>query len=283
MVSYGVHCLLSGVLCSILAHQCASNPDQRYSLTRLSQYPLARCLDGSAGAYYHRPALSTKSNFKWRIFLQGGAWCTSDDDCLKRSHGVLGSNSWLPESSDDPANYDGGSFLSSNPDTSPGFHDWHSVFVPYCDGSSFTSKNVTSQANGIMYMGGFIRDALFDDLLTKGLDKATDVVLGGCSAGGLAVWLHADYARSRLPATTKLIGLSDAGFFLDLTDFQGHPYRTPMFEWGFMQWNSSATLSAACLEIHSKHPWRCIFAQYAAPFVRTPMCVTCMDHALMNG
>jgi hypothetical protein len=69
-------------------------------------YPDARCLDGSKGGYYmydapppavtrvavlishvlrSLPSRSASSRLKWRIFLEGGGWCTSNDDCLSRS------------------------------------------------------------------------------------------------------------------------------------------------------------------------------------------------------
>ena len=41
--------------------------------------------------------------------------------------------------------------------------------------------------------------AYIDELLTNyGLNNAKNVVIGGCSAGGLATYLHTDYIRSVL-------------------------------------------------------------------------------------
>ncbi len=78
--------------------------DARYRLVALgSQWPDAKCLDGTKGAYYmcviqssvgsiHQcntlcimPARSEASRFKWRVFLEGGGWCTGDNDCALRS------------------------------------------------------------------------------------------------------------------------------------------------------------------------------------------------------
>lgn len=62
--------------------------------------------------------------------------------------------------------------------------------------------------------GKRIMDANFEDLLkTKGLAAATDVVLSGHSAGGLATYLHADYVRTLLPASVQNYrAVPDAGF-----------------------------------------------------------------------
>ena len=98
--------------------------------------------------------------------------------------------------------------------------------------------------------------AAADDLMrTKGLDQATDVILGGSSAGGmiyrfflfssvsplfpylspsspssplsyvhfkgLATYIHVDYWASVIPANATVRGLADAGWFLDTTSIYG--------------------------------------------------------------
>lgn len=172
------------------------------------------------------PSLSNSSRFKWRIFLEGGGWCTGDEDCLLRSkvcavprvlsgssissesaiissstprshhlQGSLGSTSGLPDDTFYPSNSGlcptwlyclpffalvvapncfpaffamdvclfveshhatGSFFMASDALISPGFSDWNSVFVKYCDGSSFTGDNSTASiVNGtrIHYRG----------------------------------------------------------------------------------------------------------------------------------
>ena len=118
-------------------------PDYALRILNATQYPKALCLDGTQGAYYHRPALSGLAANKWRIFFQGGGWCVSDEDCFGRSQTPLGSNLNLTATAVDPAGYCGSSFLSGDPADAPGFWDWHAVYVPYCDGGSMTGKNET--------------------------------------------------------------------------------------------------------------------------------------------
>ena len=46
--------------------------------------------------------------------------------------------------------------MSSDPSISPGFSDWNAVFLKYCDGSSWTSRNASATVvNGtrIFYNG----------------------------------------------------------------------------------------------------------------------------------
>jgi len=47
------------------------------------------------------------------------------------------------------------------------------------------------------------------------LDQASDVVVSGCSAGGLATYINIDWYKSVLNPKTVLTGLPDSGFFLD--------------------------------------------------------------------
>lgn len=148
----------------------------------------------------------------------------------------------------------------------------------YCDGTSYTggvyqTKSLNASAS-VTYRGRWIRDALVASLVDSlGLGAATDVAIGGCSAGGLTIYLNIDYLAGLVSAAApqaKIHGLADAGWFLDHPDMNGNPFRTPLFQWGFATWNSSSALSPACLAHFASEPWRCIFAQYTAQFIATP-------------
>ena len=174
----------------------------------------ARCLDGTPAAYYlHKGTASTK----WYIHHQGGGWCESWDDCLGRSGGDLGSSKGYPATSDL-----GGGYFSTDPAQNPMMHDWNMVFLKYCDGGSFSGSNETVgeyKGKPLYYRGKRNREAAYASLLaTAGLGDATDVVISGCSAGGLATWLHTDQwcdALAKDAAGVKCVGLPDSGFFLD--------------------------------------------------------------------
>ena len=91
----------------------------------------------------------------------------------------------------------------------------------YCDGGSFSGNNetvTTYQNTSLYFRGKRVREAAYASLLASGLDKATDVVISGCSAGGLATYLHTDQwcdaIRAAAPGV-KCVGMPDSGFFLD--------------------------------------------------------------------
>lgn len=114
--------------------------------------------------------------------------------------------------------------MASDASISPGFSDWNSVFVRYCDGSSFTGDNATAlKVNGtrIHYRGAAILSSVFSDLSRFGINNATDVVVAGCSAGGLAVLLNIDRVKRLLPASARIRAMSDAGFFIDANALHG--------------------------------------------------------------
>ena len=96
------------------------------------------------------------------------------------------------------------------------------VFMPYCDGSSFTADRGepwpvpnTTTPQHLLFRGrrNFVRTL---DILARdwGLGDAADVVLYGGSAGGLSTYLNLDYVQQRLPAA-RVVGMPVAGYFLD--------------------------------------------------------------------
>lgn len=99
--------------------------------------------------------------------------------------------------------------LSSNSSENPDFHDWNLAFVGYCDGSSF-SGNRDLPLHGLHYRGRANLDAVLDRLLLPrrsphmSLADATEVLISGGSAGGLAVYLHADHIAARLPSSASV-------------------------------------------------------------------------------
>ena len=219
--------------------------------------------------------------------------------------------------------------MASDAVMSPGFSDWNSVFVKYCDGSSFTGHSATAiNVNGslIHYSGAImcvmhvwltpafctivhslcILSSVVLDLARFGINLATDVVVAGCSAGGLAVLLNIDRIRQLLPASARVRGLSDAGFFIHAVNRHGAESlcgafftccflpadrcsnRTARLRWGFHAWNSSAALNPSCLASHTQAPWMCMLPPAAALFIRTPVFIvnsavdSCQAIALRN-
>lgn len=100
-------------------------------------------------------------------------------------------------------------YFSSNRTENP-FWNWNKAYLKYCDGASFSGNNntVTYYNGTALYFRGFknlqaIRNSLWSQ---KGLNLATDVVVGGCSAGGLAVYLHLDWYFHKMRNYLRFLG-----------------------------------------------------------------------------
>merc|ERR1719240_189470 len=74
--------------------------------------------------------------------------------------------------------------------------NWNHVKMRYCDGASFSGNNDTVaeyKGSQLHFRGNRIRKAIAQDLFdNRGMKDATDLVVSGCSAGGLATFLHTD-------------------------------------------------------------------------------------------
>jgi len=227
----------------------------------------AVCLDGTPGAYYFRQGWGDGAN-KWFIFHEAGAWCFSLEHCYARSLTDSGSSKNYPPSIDLS-----GAYFDPDPLINPQMYNWNIVFLRYCDGGSFSGNNATATYfnNTFLYFRGFsLLQAMHQDLFNnRGLQFATDAVISGCSAGGLATFLHLDWWKMNLAHHTHVVGFIDSGFFLDYESStqQFHSNMLWTFEW----MAAKDGVNQACITAHSKSPWMCFFAQYAAHFIQTPI------------
>ena len=204
----------------------------------LTDYPDARCNDGSAAVMYIRPANAAYNNNpivnpsrKWVIFLDGGGGCRDADDCLLtrwcggggevfdragkmsslaapdaiRGHGIFG--------------------LQAPPPAVNHFRDYNHVLVHYCSsdnwiGSAQLKGLATSTGTGydIRFEGAAIVDAVIFTLINgpvgadpapalefypttvPNLQAASEILLGGESAGGGGLRHHLDRLYTLLQA-----------------------------------------------------------------------------------
>eukprot|EP01130_Rhizamoeba_saxonica_P006910 TRINITY_DN2773_c0_g1_i1.p1 TRINITY_DN2773_c0_g1~~TRINITY_DN2773_c0_g1_i1.p1 ORF type:complete len:234 (-),score=43.36 TRINITY_DN2773_c0_g1_i1:456-1106(-) len=172
----------------------------------------AVCIDGSPPAYYYWPGEGDGANH-WYIHHQGGGWCYDSKACFSRSKTQLGSSKNYPDSVDLSKM---GGYFSGNPSINPMMHNWNTVFLRYCDGGSFSGDREEPdvyQGSNLFYRGFRVLKAVKKDLEKYGLDNSSNVVISGCSAGGLATYLHLDWWSDNLPNANVVVGLPDSGFF----------------------------------------------------------------------
>ena len=236
----------------------------------------AKCLDGSPAAFFIRQGAYTL-NDSYIVDFCGGGWCYDEGSCLGRSgNHLLGSSNFLPKDGGAMGLANGG-LLSDSPQINPDFWNWTKVFVIYCDGVSFTGDRAEPLVDPASGKKAWLRgkanlEAVFAELnASHGLTQAKRVIVSGNSAGGLTVYTHLDRIRSMITSAANLLGFPDGGFFLDIADVHGkHSYRANMAN-VFNLSSGTAGVEPACRAANVGQEWRCIFAEYVFPFLKTPL------------
>lgn len=134
------------------------------------------------------------------------------DSCLQRSKNDLGSSKNYTETISTS-----NGVLSINEENN--FKNWTRVFLKYCTGTGHqgTKKSpVPYKGTNLFFRGHNVTVSMLN-LLEKNnklFSGAKQVVVGGDSAGGLAVFLWTNYIKDRVK-NGKVWALPDSGIFLD--------------------------------------------------------------------
>eukprot|EP01147_Barroeca_monosierra_P004998 gene4997-6947_t len=243
------------------------------------------CMDGSPAGFYFAASKNQSTATKWQIYFQGGSWCYSEYDCWGRTKTPLGSSKFWSQTSSI------GGIMSSDCDTNPDFCTWNRVhigyvkianvilptqnraqasishylissYTEYCDGSSYSgdrSDPILVKGEKIYFRGFRILNAVLNALMARGLSAATDVLLTGCSAGGLATFLHSVDTKS--PALVNFKALAFSGFFLKHNNVKDKPVYPEQMKAIFELSNATSSIPANCLNNKtSSDAWQCMFA-----------------------
>ncbi|KAL1558144.1 [Wnt protein] O-palmitoleoyl-L-serine hydrolase [Salvia divinorum] len=221
----------------------------------------AVCLDGSPPAYAYVEGYGTGSS-NWMVYLEGGGWCFSLENCKIRSKEYFGSSIYA----------NGTNFvemLDSNSQLNHYFYNWNKVYIHYCDGSVFMSdiKQVHPR-NNLTFRGARIYNAMMEEMLHKGMGNAHNAILSGSSAGGLSTILHCDGFRALFPNTTRVKCISDSGFLIHgegaLANITGLHFAHVI-----ATHELGALLPRSCTS--TRDPNLCLFPEYLVEDVSTPL------------
>lgn len=225
----------------------------------------AVCLDGTLPGYHLDRGFGSGSN-SWLIHLEGGGWCNNLMSCAMRKKTHLGSSLYMERQ----IIFSG--ILSNKPSENPDFYNWNRVKVRYCDGASyFGDMEDEIQEFNIYFRGQRIWQAIMHDLLVKGMDKADQGLLSGCSAGGLASFLHCDNFKELFSRHAKVKCLGDAGLFMDMKDISGAYHIRSFYNEVVMTQGIVNHLPKSCTS--RMDPTWCFFPQYFLPYIQTPVFV----------
>ncbi len=143
------------------------------------------------------------------------------------------------------------------------------------------------------FRGRHIRDEIIKRLmLSDGMGEASDVVVSGCSAGGLGMYLGIDQIANSIHAHRPGIivtGLADSGFFLEHTpsgvlepmthmkfgrdeaSVNGRLDYPNAMKAVFKFTNMKEGAHQECIRKYVGKEDNCVFAANLAPFIKTPM------------
>ncbi|XP_031257437.1 pectin acetylesterase 6-like [Pistacia vera] len=221
----------------------------------------AVCLDGTLPGYHWHRGSGLGAN-SWLIQLDGGGWCNNIRTCVYRKNSRRGSSKFMEKE----LAFTG--ILSNKSEENPDFFNWNRVKVRYCDGASFSgdSRNDAAQLN---FRGQRIWLAAMEHLMAKGMQNATQALLSGCSAGGLASILHCDEFRGLFPNKSKVKCLSDGGMFLDAVDVSGGRSLRNMYAGVVTLQEVQKNLPRTCTR--RLDPTLCFFPQNLIANIKTPL------------
>ena len=166
--------------------------------------------------------------------------------------------------------------LSNDASINPLFHDYNKIWIPI-SGTSFTGDVWGSKPPYVR--GRRIQTVVIADLLERhGMRDATNVILTGGSSGGLATYLTCDRVGEQVRAAApgaRYTCLADAGYFLHHNDMHGGNKTAQNFKHSYYGWNSTGGTNQACVAAlkPTGEDWKCIFAQYVAPFIKSELFV----------
>jgi hypothetical protein len=203
--------------------------------------------------------------------------CYSVGDCYGRSLGNLGSSKNLP------ATGALGGLVSTNCNVSD-LCNYNIVWFAYLDGNSFSGlldepvifNNGTADVP-LYFRGRANIDAVIDAVSRNVMNSpnllanARNVIETGCSAGGLATYLHADYLMQKIPHSGQYLSMPISGYFINAANPEGIKVYSNQIQ--VIYTLSNASTNAACQAHYEPlgQGWRCNMAEYVYPFIQAPI------------
>lgn len=263
---------------------CKTDEFEKYNVPANSS---AKCIDGSSPSFYFRQGKDNGVS-KWFVYFEGGGWCYDMKACEIRSKIHYGSSLEYPRCEKvDKANI----FLTSDQKKNPQFYNWNMVHVKYCDGSSYAGdRDVVHNGKTFFFRGKHNREQTILSLLSLGMKSAKEIVISGCSAGGLAIYLGLDqmvHQIKEVNPSASVRGVSFSGFFLDYSStkpqvegnkddgvWNGYlDYANSMknlYQWMNIRSGANPRCVSSQLQRH-RNDTDCIFAYYLAAHIKTPI------------
>jgi len=139
----------------------------------------------------------------------------------------------------------------------------------YCDGAGhqgYRKEPIEYNGSKLYFRGHNITKAQLSSLDKnyKLLSEASEIVVTGQSAGGLATFMWSNYVGSRAPKTAKVWAIPDSGIFLNSENYPYHKqdYKIKFFNLMEISNKEVDPPTEECVLANSVEKWRCMFAEY---------------------
>jgi Pectinacetylesterase len=238
----------------------------------------AVCNDGTPAVYYFKRGSGTDVAH-WLIFFQGGGWCSSGITCTRR----WSTQHYLMTSQGAPTTLEAGGIFSTSTQENPDFVNFTQVYIKYCS-SDMYSGNGEQQVNGMQmqFRGNKIVAAILADLQdptaipSPNLKNATQVIVGGSSAGSYGAASNMDWIASQLP-WAKVKGVLDSSWVPPLPDYGSGPLEPQPGSAGYYNYYS-AVADQSCAAANPSQPQICLPTLQLYPYLSTPVFIYSEQH-----
>ncbi len=255
--------------------------NESFEVIELDNITDARCLDGTNYKFHFMKGWGSGAD-KFIFDWQGAAFCGADgvnilESCYNRSQGEYGSsNSWGDNNSLYPTT-DSWGYFASVKDFNPIFYNWNKIFFISCDGANHQGylKEPIYYNETVMWFRGFNNTLSTFQYMRDNynLFNASEVILSGGSSGGLAAYPWMSYLQDYFPSNVKLMGMPDAGFFLDTYDEEAecHLFRYLTQQLTHLVESQNNPLYKNCRFYGTDLIWKCLIPQYMLEDINFPV------------
>jgi len=238
----------------------------------------AVCNDGTPAVYYFKRG-SGADAAHWLIFFQGGGWCSNEPTCTRR----WSVQHYLMTSQGAPNTIEAGGIFSTSAKENPDFVNFTQVYIKYCS-SDMYSGNGEQQVNGMQmqFRGNKIVSAILADLQdatvipSPNLKNATQVLVGGSSAGSYGAASNMDWIASQLPGA-KVKGVLDSSWVPPLPNYGSGPGEPMPGSAGYYDY-FSAVADQSCAAANPSQPQLCLSTLQLYPYLSTPVFIYAEQH-----
>ena len=255
--------------------------NETYQIIELDPSTGAKCLDGSNFKFSFTKGSGSGLNkffFNWI----GGAFCGIDgfdtlESCYYRSQTWLGSSDFLPPNNTFYSlNFSQG-YFSNMPEYNPDFYNWNKISISYCDGSNHQGhldEPLDYNGTKLWFRGYDNTISVFEYMRQNyNLFEASEVIVSGGSAGGQATYIWSHFLSTYFPSSVKLMGIPDAGMFLDVYNYQTdcHLFRYLNNKIANLTGSRNLPLFKPCQYFGTDDVWKCMVAEYIVEDIQIPM------------